>query len=109
MDNAVSRVSAGKTDVTGVTRGREQTGGELGGKVRRGAWSGGGFVGRSEPDGCVQVVAVALLGKVALGFEWETGAAVALVPVKETHGRGEAVAFSGRLRGASEIDAGAGT
>ena len=58
---------------------------------------------------CVKVVAVALLGKVALGFEWETGTAVALVPIKEAHRWGEAFAVSGGVRDASAIDAGACT
>ena len=58
---------------------------------------------------CLQVVAVALLGKVALGFEWETCTAVAFVPEKEAHGWGEAFAVSGRMQGASAIDAGACT
>ena len=67
----------------------------------------GGFVGESELGGCVEIVAAALLGKVALDFEWETGTAVALVPEKEAHRRGEALAFSGRVRRASVTNAGA--
>ena len=63
VDDAVDRVGAGETDVTGVAGGREQVGGELGGKVQRGAWRGVG----SESGGCVQVKAASLLGEVALG------------------------------------------
>ena len=55
-------------------------------KVRRGAWRGGGAVEGSELAGCVQVVAVAVLGKVALGFEWETCTAVALMPAGSSCG-----------------------
>ena len=52
---------------------------------------------------------MAVLGKVALGFEWETCTAVALMPEKEAHGWGEAFAVSGRGPVASVIDAGACT
>ena len=67
MDDAVGRFGTGETDVTDVAREREQAGGELGGKVRRGGCRGGGAVGGSELGGYVKVVAAALLGKVALG------------------------------------------
>ena len=77
MDDAVGRIATGKTDIASVARRGEQTGGQLGGMVWEGPCRCGGFVGGSEPEGCVKVVAVALLGKVALGFKWETGTAVA--------------------------------
>ena len=110
MDNAVGRVAAGETDVASVAWGGEQARGELlGVEARRGGWSGGGVVGGSVLCSCVEVVVAALLGKVALGFEWETCTAVAQVPVKEAHGWGKAFAVSGGGGFASVIDAGACT
>ena len=67
MDDAVGRVGTGETDVTDVARGGEQAGGELFGNVQAGTWRGRGFVGGSELGSCVQVVAEAVLGKVAHG------------------------------------------
>ena len=102
MHDAVRRIVAGKANVASVAWRWEHAGGELRGKVRC-----GGFVGESELGSCIQVVAAALLGKVALDFEWETGTAGALVPEKEAHRRGEAFAFSDRVRRASVNNAGA--
>ena len=102
MHDAVRRIVAGEADVACVAWGWEHAGGELRGKVRC-----GGFVGESELGSCVQVVAAALLGKVTLDFEWETGTAGALVLEKEAHRRGEAFTFSGRVRRASVTSAGA--
>ena len=107
VDDAVERIAAGETDVAGVARGGEQTGGQLGRKVREeGAWRRGGG---SELGGCVEIVAAALLGKVTLGFGRKTCTAVALVPEKEAHGWGEAFAVSFGDPVASAIDAGACT
>ena len=102
VDDAVARVGTGETDVTGVARRGEQAGGELGAKVRRRAWSGGG----SKSVGCVQVVAASLLGKIALVSDYHRGPAVAVVI--EVHGHARRIALAGLLRGpASEIDVGA--
>ena len=108
MHDAVLGVAACKADVASVARGGEQAGGELGGMVWVGTWRGRGrgFVGGSELGSCVQIVAAAVLGKVALGQVRDEPAAAAM-PEHRAYGVRVAFAVSCKEPVAIAIDVGA--